>query len=193
MSLYTSTVSMSYLYTDVHMQPWHLAQLWNLLAVGGTITGMAQNSNPQGRLDAGSPIPDILWLGNTKGSKDGWRIDIYYHLLYFVNPDAKNDIYYSWFCLQRSSKILLLTPQNFGRDLSSWILLSDMIRTCWPMLPVQFDKAKCFRKSHHKAKPRKEICAMAIGVEIPKHNGGFFEQMGKITRKKRGLPSGKLT
>jgi len=78
------------------------------------------------------------------------------------------------------------------------------------MLPVQFDKAKCFRKSHHKAKPRKQIarlacvqsqdqlltqlrvagrvavCAMAIWVEIPKHNGGFFEKWGKSSEKKRG-------
>jgi hypothetical protein len=76
------------------------------------------------------------------------------------------------------------------------------------MLPVQFDKAKCFRKSHHKAKPRKQIarlacvqsqdqlltqlrvagrvavCAMAIWVEIPKHNGGLFEKWGKSPEKK---------
>lgn len=77
---------------------------------------------PTGQAWRGIPIPDILWLGNTKGSKDGWRIYIYIHLLYFVNPDAKNYIYYRWFCLPLSSKILLLTPQNFGRDLSSWIL-----------------------------------------------------------------------
>lgn len=189
MSLYTSTISMSYLYTDVHMQPWHLAQLWNLLAVGGTITAMAQNSNPQGRLDAGSPIPDILWLGNTKGSKDGWRIYIYYHLLYFVNPDAKNDIYYSWFCdshfqvrsccwhLKTSAETFQV--ESFCR---TWFGLVDQCCLC------SLTKQNAFAKVTTRQSLEKKSAPWRFGWKSPNTMEVSSNKWGKSPEKKGGYP-----
>lgn len=75
MSLYTSTVSMSYLYTDVH--PLAMASRSAVKSAGSwwDHNRYGPEFKPTGQAGSagshGIPIPGILWLGNTKGSKDG--------------------------------------------------------------------------------------------------------------------------
>lgn len=207
MSLYTSTVSMSYLYTDVHM-PWHLAQLWNLLAVGGTITGMAQNSNPQGRLDAGSPFQTSYDLETPKDLRmdDGSTFTYIYYILstlmlriIFIIDDFVCHFQVRSCCWHLKTSAETFQVESF-KDMMD--LLTNAACAVWQskMLSQKSPQGKASKTNRSPRMcpvTRPVIDSVACSWQScclrhgdlggnPKTQWRFVRKMGKITRKKRG-------